>query len=217
MSSMYEVKHPSHYQSSSGLECKDVIAAITENLSGQAAFNLGNAVKYLWRFTKKGTPVQDLNKAKEYIDFILADLENTLIYDDKVTEMLQRHLADTDTDTDAMSGTDHCSECANHGTEECHCHDQDEFKGTPEITKRVITFTKENYKNLRAEKILTPEQTLMLDAAFCSARGNVLFFDKENILNQYRSGLILFPKFIMEQICRTLRITNEELSKAKGE
>lgn len=60
------VNHPVHYtQHPSGVECID----ITEHMS----FNVGNAVKYLWRtglkdniFDKKG--IQDLKKAVWYIN-----------------------------------------------------------------------------------------------------------------------------------------------------
>jgi hypothetical protein len=54
------VFHPSYYTSSpSGIECIQVVEHMT--------FNLGNAVKYLWRAGKKGTPIEDLRKALWYI------------------------------------------------------------------------------------------------------------------------------------------------------
>ena len=53
------VNHPSHYQSSSGVECIDV----TEHLS----FNLGNAFKYVFRRNGKGKPIEDLEKSRWYI------------------------------------------------------------------------------------------------------------------------------------------------------
>jgi hypothetical protein len=31
-------------------------------------FNVGNAVKYLWRADEKGRPIEDLEKARWYID-----------------------------------------------------------------------------------------------------------------------------------------------------
>lgn len=53
------VNHPSHYnQHPSGIEC----IQITEHMS----FNLGNAMKYLWRAEMKNK-VQDLDKAIWYI------------------------------------------------------------------------------------------------------------------------------------------------------
>jgi hypothetical protein len=54
------VKHPSHYTSHpSGLECWD----ITRHMN----FNLGNAFKYIWRADLKGKPIEDLEKAVEYL------------------------------------------------------------------------------------------------------------------------------------------------------
>lgn len=54
------VKKPSHYTSHpSGIECWDV----TRHMN----FNLGNAMKYIWRCDLKDNPIQDLEKAIEYI------------------------------------------------------------------------------------------------------------------------------------------------------
>ena len=54
------VNHPSHYTShSSGVECITVV----EHLS----FNVGNAIKYLWRANHKHG-VEDLMKAAWYVD-----------------------------------------------------------------------------------------------------------------------------------------------------
>jgi len=55
------VNHPSHYTSHpSGVEC----IQITEHMD----FLTGNAVKYLWRTGKKGPAVEDLKKARWYLD-----------------------------------------------------------------------------------------------------------------------------------------------------
>ena len=55
------VQHPAHYNSHpSGIECID----ITEHFN----FNLGNAIKYIFRCDHKGNPEQDLQKAKIYIE-----------------------------------------------------------------------------------------------------------------------------------------------------
>lgn len=54
------VNHPSHYTTHpSGVEC----ITITEWMS----FNLGNAVKYVWRAGLKGYQTEDLEKAVWYI------------------------------------------------------------------------------------------------------------------------------------------------------
>ena len=55
------VNHPKHYTSHpSGVECIE----ITEHLN----FCIGNAIKYLWRAGLKGEQVEDLRKARWYID-----------------------------------------------------------------------------------------------------------------------------------------------------
>jgi hypothetical protein len=54
------VDHPKHYNSNpSGIECIDVV----EHMN----FNLGNAMKYIWRAGEKGDAVIDLEKADWYI------------------------------------------------------------------------------------------------------------------------------------------------------
>jgi len=60
---MIAVDHPAHYnQHPSGVECIDVVEHMT--------FNVGNAVKYLWRAgLKDSTPaLEDLQKAAWYIN-----------------------------------------------------------------------------------------------------------------------------------------------------
>lgn len=69
------VNHPAHYKSRSGLESIDVIEAFTEDISGIEAFCIGNAIKYILRYRKKGKPVQDLEKAKWYIDKAISSIE----------------------------------------------------------------------------------------------------------------------------------------------
>ena len=54
------VNHPNHYTShASGVEC----IQITEHMG----FNLGNALKYIWRADLKGNAKEDLEKAAFYI------------------------------------------------------------------------------------------------------------------------------------------------------
>ena len=62
MSSKQEdpVNHPTHYTSHpSGIEC----LTITRHMG----FNLGNAVKYIWRADLKNNALEDLKKAEFYI------------------------------------------------------------------------------------------------------------------------------------------------------
>ena len=55
------VAHPPHYtQHPSGVEC----IQITEHMG----FNLGNALKYIWRCDLKQDAVEDLKKAAWYIN-----------------------------------------------------------------------------------------------------------------------------------------------------
>jgi hypothetical protein len=54
------IDHPSHYCSHpSGVEC----IQITEHFG----FNIGNAIKYLWRAGLKGDATDDLRKAAWYV------------------------------------------------------------------------------------------------------------------------------------------------------
>lgn len=62
------VNHPKHYTDHpSGIEC----IQITEHMD----FNLGNALKYIWRCDLKKDAIEDLKKAKWYIDRELAKRE----------------------------------------------------------------------------------------------------------------------------------------------
>ncbi len=55
------VNQPPHYkQHPSGVECIN----ITEHFN----FCLGNAIKYIWRAGEKGKNLEDLKKARWYID-----------------------------------------------------------------------------------------------------------------------------------------------------
>lgn len=61
VASLDPVNHPSHYTAHpSGIEC----IQITEHMG----FNLGNAIKYVWRADLKGDALEDLRKAIWYID-----------------------------------------------------------------------------------------------------------------------------------------------------
>ena len=63
------VNHPKHYtEHPSGVECIE----ITEHMN----FCVGNAIKYLWRSGLKGEQVEDLRKARWYIDREIARILN---------------------------------------------------------------------------------------------------------------------------------------------
>lgn len=70
-----DVNHPTHYNSSLAkcdcgrrIECIDV----TRNLN----FNIGNAIKYLWRCQLKNSTIKDLKKAIWYILDEIRKIEN---------------------------------------------------------------------------------------------------------------------------------------------
>lgn len=67
------VNHPPHYTSHpSGIECIE----ITRHYS----FSIGNAIKYLWRAgLKENNELEDLNKAKWYIEDRIKQIENETI------------------------------------------------------------------------------------------------------------------------------------------
>lgn len=61
--------NPPHYTSHpSGVEC----ITITRHMN----FNLGNAIKYIWRAGQKGDMLVDLEKAKWYINDEIERLKN---------------------------------------------------------------------------------------------------------------------------------------------
>jgi len=63
------VNHPPHYSAHpSGVEC----ITVTEHMN----FCLGNATKYIWRAGLKSVdPIEDLRKARWYLDREIARLE----------------------------------------------------------------------------------------------------------------------------------------------
>lgn len=65
------VNHPSHY-TAGGIECIDALAAATAGLEGIEAVCTANAIKYLWRWKKKGG-MEDLRKARWYINRLLGE------------------------------------------------------------------------------------------------------------------------------------------------
>lgn len=65
---MEQVNHPPHYNNHpSGVECIDIVRH--EN------FNIGNAIKYIWRRKDKGSEVENLEKAIWYLQDEVRRLE----------------------------------------------------------------------------------------------------------------------------------------------
>ena len=67
--------NPKHYKSDKGLECIDCIEGVVQDLVGVEATDTGNIMKYLWRWKNKDG-VNDLKKAKWYLEHLIAHVEN---------------------------------------------------------------------------------------------------------------------------------------------
>lgn len=64
---------PDHYVRS-GMSCMGVIRLFVMGCTPTVAFMMGNVVKYLWRWQGKNG-VEDLRKAREYLDMMIKELE----------------------------------------------------------------------------------------------------------------------------------------------
>lgn len=67
------VNHPHHYNNSPArCECGRRIECI--DITRYMGFNLGNAVKYLWRYADKNG-LEDLKKARWYLEDLIKEME----------------------------------------------------------------------------------------------------------------------------------------------
>lgn len=67
------VERPAHY-ASGDVECIDAIrASLGEH--GFECYLKGNVMKYLWRYELKGRPLEDLRKARFYLEKLIDGLE----------------------------------------------------------------------------------------------------------------------------------------------
>ena len=66
------VNSPDHYNYA-GIECIDAIRAATGE-EGYQYYLQGNIMKYLWRFDYKDKPLEDLQKAKWYLDKLIEEV-----------------------------------------------------------------------------------------------------------------------------------------------
>lgn len=67
------VNHPSHYEKGCSLECIEVMR-VTFGKRAVYDFCLCNSFKYMWRYKSKNG-IEDLEKAKWYLDYISHDIE----------------------------------------------------------------------------------------------------------------------------------------------
>ncbi len=65
------VNSPPHYNQT-GIECIHAISAATN--TGFKYYLQGNILKYLWRFDYKDKPLEDLQKAKWYLDKLIEEV-----------------------------------------------------------------------------------------------------------------------------------------------
>lgn len=68
------INHPEHYQNIAGVEAIDILNDVVKDLPGKRAAMLWNTLKYLLRFQKKNG-VEDLKKARNYLDYLIADMD----------------------------------------------------------------------------------------------------------------------------------------------
>jgi len=69
------VNHPSHYTSGK-VECIDALEAMASGYDDSVQALLAcQVVKYIWRAPLKGNQLQDLKKAKWYLDRMISGLE----------------------------------------------------------------------------------------------------------------------------------------------
>ena len=66
------VNKPPHYQSAE-IECIDAIRAVTGD--GFHHHLTGTVIKYIWRHRYKGKPLEDLKKARWYLDRLIEDYD----------------------------------------------------------------------------------------------------------------------------------------------
>lgn len=85
------VEHPSYYNAHpSGVECIDIVRHYN--------FNVGNVIKYLWRhglkreegMNNKAKALEDLRKARFYLDDEIKRLEREAIKEDR--ELCRKHI-----------------------------------------------------------------------------------------------------------------------------
>ena len=67
------VNSPPHYKSG-GIEAIEGIEA-SMGPEAYAGYLKGNVMKYLWRYEKKSKPLQDLKKARWYLDRLIQKVE----------------------------------------------------------------------------------------------------------------------------------------------
>lgn len=68
------IKNPEYY-SWRGKECREFVEDFLKGSNGCLAAYEYAVLKYLYRYPKKGKPIEDLRKAKRYIEFLIEKVE----------------------------------------------------------------------------------------------------------------------------------------------
>ena len=75
------VNHPDHYNAGK-VECIVAIESACVGLDGFEGLCAGTAIKYMWRWKKKGKPIEDIKKSIWYLErlvnYLEANTANTL-------------------------------------------------------------------------------------------------------------------------------------------
>jgi hypothetical protein len=67
------------YYNQGNIECIDAIKA-SMSRAGFQDFCKGNVIKYLWRYRLHCTPLADLKKARDYLDWLIESVEQNDIH-----------------------------------------------------------------------------------------------------------------------------------------
>lgn len=69
------VNHPRHYAKDGGIECIEAQEASMSKEAFRGALKF-NIQKYVWRYEDKEDPLEDLKKARWYLDLLIFSMEN---------------------------------------------------------------------------------------------------------------------------------------------
>ena len=86
------VNSPSHYNTK-GVECIEAIEASMSEQEFQGYLK-GNVMKYMWRYTYKGKPVEDLKKAEWYLQKLIASVDSTCYNSSSVSSIDDKDYVD---------------------------------------------------------------------------------------------------------------------------
>lgn len=71
------VKHPNHYQGVEGMEVIDVMRNfLPKYQDGYTAAMVKDVIKYVIRAPSKGKMLEDLQKAREYLNYAIESIES---------------------------------------------------------------------------------------------------------------------------------------------